>query len=416
MKHLQEIALTEIIPEWEEDVCRPDRNWPSHEWLVDNGYAHLRWILEEKHDTRVPEFFSLIAGRKAEETYWCTSSLATIQKAEAFLDWCEKYRNWRENTRKTIRALLNTVIKKYIELYGEEDLYNIANDPDRQTEAYEKFTEVIYEIKEECESDRSAYKHLRAIQRYYECFRRRHRIKYNPTANIEKEFNWDREDDGAIPLTPEEVGELWAVCSSLLDYLIVIGYVMWGVRRKELPSIHESQLERDGDNLLINFEETDRKNGAGTVAVLIGERIVRKQLKRLSTISSWGGHLLVNSDEPANPLSAKQAADRFRSLAEEANIVKGGAVATPNNARATWNDFQTRADAKLMEIARNYKDLQGSVDESEIVRYQGEKTREQVRQTLFINELKQALPDGAIKQETVFIKDIENQLNVTDQF
>jgi len=39
-----------LVEEWENQNPNSPRDYPTVRWLTKNGYSHLRYILQEKHD------------------------------------------------------------------------------------------------------------------------------------------------------------------------------------------------------------------------------------------------------------------------------------------------------------------------------------------------------------------------------
>lgn len=414
IEQLRDIARDEIIPRWKEDDDRdPTRDWPTHQWLIDNGYSHLRYILEQNHNMSVPDFFRFVVPHDDEDSAkWAVDDGRTVKEAEKFLGWGSKYREWRSTTRENVYYLLNRVFEEYSQCAEQHDLVDIAEDPDRWTAAYDSFVEATHRIRSDSASDESAYQYLRAIQRFYEWLNRRHVVRTNIVEGLEKEFDWDRSYDGSEPLLPAQIAQLWEAAETLEEYLVTIGYIMWGVRRKELPSVRKSQFKIEEGKLQIEFEDDQRKTGAATVTVLIGEQYVRERFER---ISGEDGYLLPDQDNPREPMSQSDAADLFTELCEKAEVTVEDETPTPNNGRATWHDLNARAGAVLEEIAKEYGTLQEYDDVDSMIGYQGLETRDEMRQMLFIQTLEEYLPDEAFSENLVFLNDAQGQYAL-DQF
>jgi len=406
---LQDLAKEEILPEWNEEVQRCDREYPTVEWLDNNGYSNLKWILDEKHDMNVPDFFSMIVGKRSPEPYWNIDDAKTIKWTEKFLTDKVETRRWRESTKSSLRSLLNSVFGQYSRVADDDSIIDLANDEDRATEAYENFKQVIKNIREEAATDNSAYRYLRAIQRLFEYLDRHHRIEYDPTDGLEDEFNFDLSSDGSTPLSPEQVGRLWREAEPLEEHLLIIGYVVWGVRTKELPSIHKSQFIFDGTDVLIEFEETDRKNGAGTVTLIFGVDYIIELFQRNSGKSEWGGHFLPSPGDPSKPMSGDTAKQRFERLAERADVKVDNETPTPTNGRATYWDLHFEASGMLIEEAGLFNQLQSVDDLETIVNYANDEKVERKRQQLFIQQFKKVLPDDAFDRGFVFLEDMRGQ-------
>ncbi len=413
LRDLQDFAKNEIMPAWE--GCEPHRDYPSIRWLRDNGFSHLRWVLSEKHNITVRQFFYLFVGSRSPNNNWNVTDPITIKHAEDYLRRKERNREWRKSTTKNKYYLLNRVFDEYHQETGSDDLISIANDESRATDAYNAFTDVIYNIRSDSSSDRSAYKYLREIQNFYEALLRQSRIEYNPTKSLEKEFRWEWSTDGSTPLTPSQIGQLWAACDTLEDYIIIIGYVIWGIRRKELPLLHQSQFDWSADPITIEFAEKDRKTGAGTVTILFGAKYIKQQFDRLSTQSVWNGHLLPQEDDLSRPRTSGQCAYRFKKLCKDAGVKVDGKCPTPNNGRSTWHEFQADAGVLLYEITEQYSSLQDYTDVDSAMGYQSEKPKEHLRQVLFLKRLESVLPPEAYNSDIGYLSGVKSQYDL-DEF
>jgi hypothetical protein len=406
LKSLRTIAIEELLPEWNKEYRA--RSWPTHEWLNENGYSNLRWILENKHDgMNIKAFFTMIVTVDSDSSKWDTDDPETIKRAEEFIDRYTRFRNWRPGTQETIYYFLNRVFREHDCRYDDQRIIAKAKSTDKKKELFEELAEVVYQIKQDAASDDSAYQYLRAIQRFFESLDRRHILDDNPIEGLEKEFFWDFNSDGSEPLTPAQLGQLWEVADTLEEYLIIIGYCIWGLRRQELPTIDTSRLSTEDGDLYIEFREKDRKTGAATIEVIFGASYVEEQIDRQNSKSGWNGHLLPG-DDPSEPMKPWQAADIFKDLCQRADVLVDGEPATPNNGRATWHDMHARAGAVLREIAEDYGSEQ--YDDSEAAnRYQGVDTKEEMRQMLYLEKLKSVLPSEAYSEEFVFVEDVKNQ-------
>jgi hypothetical protein len=224
MKELQKIALNEILPEWEESTNRPDRDWPTYSWLCKHRYSHLKWILENIFDTNLSTFFAGVVGAGGDSiSRWAVDDPDTMHYADQFICQSKRYRNWRESTADTMYYLLNRFFREYTTFAEREDFVSLAQGEEPSQEDIENFIETIHHIRQNSDSDESAYKYLRAVQRFYAFLERRHIISHNPVEKLDDEFHWNLSTDGSQPLTPEQVGRLWSAAETIEDYLIIIG-------------------------------------------------------------------------------------------------------------------------------------------------------------------------------------------------
>ena len=397
---LAEMARNEILPEFRQENDDPTRTYPTNSWLNDARFSHLRRLLKDKHDMNVETFFTMIVGVEKVEPRWGISDPETVKRAEEWLDWNEKYRQWVPKTRETKFYHLKRVFTEFVIVTDHEAIIDFLNSSDYETEMYDWSVECIHRIREKSESDESAYQSMLTFRMFVNWLDRRSLIEHNPAKNINKEFIWKLSKEGPKPLTLNQVGAMWEEASDWLEYMAIIGYVFWGLRRQELTNIHKSQMSFENEKLKIEFEENQRKSGAGTVTAVIGVKLTREFIDQLSSKPKWSGHLYVDLSSPDEPIEADTAADIFSNLCDRAGVYVDGNVPTPNNGRATWHDVQTEAEAVLMEM--EYTDEQAYEDDASALRYQGEDTKEDVRRMLFKQKFKKVLPDQALSDTRVF--------------
>jgi len=395
---LQEIG-EELLEEWRTDHPQSPRDYPAVRWLSDNGYSHLRWVLREKHDMGTPEFFILLTSAGGTEEYeWSIDDVATIERANAYLDDRIECRGWRPSTTRTQRARINEVLRRFADEYGDDRILAIANDPGRKTDVYESFKEVVKSLREELTSDDSTHHHVRAAHRFFEWLDRSDRIAYDPMENIEDEFRWDWQSD-STPLTPDQIRRLWAAAETDEERMLVIGYCVWGVRTKELPAVHVDQITLDVHDSYIEFEEPDRKNGQGQVSLMFGLDALANLLDERAQRPNWNGYLFPSDAADRSFLSAKQMRRRFKDLCRKAGVKVDGKVGTPKHGRAFYYNILADAESDLLETAGEIAEEQGAND-AKAVRdfYLTPEKRRRYRRILFRQHIRRILPDDAHTQ------------------
>lgn len=407
------MAKEEILPKFHQRNDDPSRNYPTTGMLGDMGYGHLRFKLKKEHDMNLKTFFTVIVGVRDEESRWKIKDPITIKRAEEYLEWKQKYAQWSEATVKTNYYYLNRVFFEVSRILDTDSIIDVLDYDERRTQAYDAFVEAIFEILEEAKSDNSAYQYLCTAREFVDWLSRRAIIDTNPIQSLEKEFNLDLSAEGSEPMTPGQVADLWTEATTLTQYLTIIGYVFWGLRRQELPAVKRDQIHEGEDTMTIEFSSHQRKSGAGTVTVIIGENIISEQLARLGRHSTWNGHLLVDSDNPGEPMDAAKAAGVFRDLAEKADVrLENDDLPSPNNGRATWHDINSMAEALLMEM--DYVEDQDYEDKESPLNYQGPETKQAVRRFLFKRRFFTELPDEATADGSVVAPNLEAQYKLTD--
>jgi len=386
----------EIIERWEEQNPDSPRDFPTQQWLIDNGYAHLRWILNTKHDMGVLEFFvSLTSAGGSEEYDWHITDVATIERAKAFLDDRQECRNWVDRTFRTHRSRLNSMLRKYAEACDDEELLSLAQDQDNETAMYEAAKQVIKDVRADQGTGRSAYQYMRALHGFFEWLDRSGRIAFDPLADIEEEFRWD-DDPKPEKLSDQQVRDLWKEASTPEEHILVLGYCVWGLRTAELPAIHRDQLNFEPGDPKIEFGESERKNGIGSVSLLFGLNHLAHYLEELNKDPDWNGFLFPSEEEDREHLCARTMRLRFKELCRQAGVRINNEPATPGHGRTFYYNLLGSAETQLLKDAAEIAEEQGSIDpETVIEHYLTAETKDEYRRVFFRNKIREILPDDA---------------------
>lgn len=392
---LQEVG-EEILKEWRNQEPQSPRDYPAVRWLTNNGYSHLRWILKKKHDTRTREFFILLTSAGGSDGYdWSIDDVATIERANAYLDDRVECRNWASSTKRTNRARINEVLRRFTKEYGDDRAIALANDPSVQPDVYRAFKEVGKSLRNECDSDESAYHYLRAAHRFFEWLGRLGRIDYDPMDGLESEFRWDFSSDPS-PLTDGQVRRLWIAAETDEERVLVIGYCVWGLRTKELPAVHIDQFDFDSQDPKVEFGDRDRKNGHGEVTLIFGLEALASLLDKRARQPDWNGHLYPSPEKDRSVLCAKQAREKFKTLCSRADVTIDGDTASPKHGRSFYYNVLAGAETDLLERCVKMAKEQGATD-PESVRdyYLTEEQQRRYRRVFFRQRIRQILPDDA---------------------
>ncbi|APE95715.1 tyrosine-type recombinase/integrase [Halodesulfurarchaeum formicicum] len=408
---LQQVG-EEIIEEWEQERPQSTRDYPPVQWMADNGYSHLRWILREKHDMGTPEFFILLTSAGGTQEYeWKIDDVATIERVKTYINDRIDCRGWGSTTTRTQRAQINEILHRFATEYGDDKLITIANNPELQTEVYESFKEVVKRLREDLTSDNSAHHYVRAGHRFFEWLDRSNRIAYDPMENIEEEFRWEWKAE-PTPLSPEQVRKLWIAAETPEERMLVVGYCIWGLRTKELPAIHIDQIFLDAHDPHIKFDEADRKNGEGQVSLIFGLDAFADLVENRAMQPSWNGYLFPSDNENRSALTGKQMRRRFKRLARKAGVKIDGDVPTPKHGRAFFYNIQADAESVLLEMAGAIAEEQGAKD-AKAVRdaYLSPEKRRKYRRIFFRRQIRQVLPEDA---NTGYRKRIDSDSSLAD--
>lgn len=392
---LQEIG-EEALETWRNQHPQSPRDYPAVRWLDNNGYSHLRWILSEKHDMGVPEFFILLTSAGGSRGFeWAIDDVATIERAKAYLDDQAECRDWESSTKRTNRSRLNEVLRRFAAEYGDDSVLALANNPEIEPEVYRAFKQVCKSLRAELSSHDSAHSHLRAAHRYFEWLDRAGRIEYDPMDGIEDEFRWDWSTE-ATPLSDQQVRRLWIAAETDEERMLVIGYCVWGVRTKELPGIHVSQFDFDSNDPSITFGEQARKNGQGTVTLMFGLDALADLLDDRDRQSDWNGYLYPSNKQERSFLCAKQMRKRFKKLCRRAGVTIEGKPATPKQGRSFYYNILTEAETDLLEMAGEIAKEQGASDPKSVRDYYlTPERRRWYRRVFFRHRIRQVLPEDA---------------------
>lgn len=392
---LQQIG-EEVLAKWQTQHPNSPRDYPAVRWLTENGYSHLRWILREKHDMGTPEFFILLTSAGGSDEYeWNIDDVATIERANAYIDDQIECRNWVPSTARTNRSRLNDVLRRFSEEYGDDEIIALANDPAVQSDVYLAFKQVGKSLREDLISDDSAHHHLRAAHRFFEWLDRSGRIAYDPMENIEDEFRWDW-DTEPTALTDDQVRRLWIVAETDEEQMLVIGYCVWGLRTKELPAIHVDQFDLNPRDPKVVFGERARKNGQGEVSLLFGLDALASLLDKRARQPDWNGYLYPSPEKDQSSLSGKQMRERFKTLCSKAGVKIDGDPATPKQGRSFYYNIMADAETDLLEFAAQVAQEQGAVDATSVRDYYlTPERRRRYRRVFFRQRIRDILPADA---------------------
>lgn len=395
LSSLQKVG-EEALERWRNEHPQSPRDYPAVRWLDENGYAHLRRILRDKHEMGVPEFFILLTSAGGSQEFeWGIDDVATIERARAYLEDQSECRDWESSTKRTNRSRLNEVLRRFAEEYGDDSVLALANNSAIEPEVYRAFKEVCKSLRAELSSHDSAHSYLRAAHRYFEWLDRAGRIDYDPMDGIEDEFRWDWSAE-ATPLSGQQVRRLWIAADTHEERMLVIGYCVWGVRTKELPGIHVSQLDFNSNDPSIEFGERSRKNGQGTVTLMFGLGDLANLLDDRDCQPDWNGYFYPSSNQGREFLCAKQMRKRFKKLCRKAGVTIKGEPATPKHGRSFYYNILADAETELLEMAGEIAKVQGASDPKSVREYYlTSERRRWYRRVFFRHRIRQVLPEDA---------------------
>jgi integrase len=208
-------------------------------------------------------------------------------------------------------------------------------------------------------TDRSRFAFVADVRAVYSWLEREGYIAFNPLSNIEAEYDWDRSEPDNTALEPAEISTLLDTATTEARELLVVALAGWGLRPSEVAALHVSQFVLEGDDPHIAFE--DRKNGPGTVALLVGRTGVDDRLDTLAIdTEDWNGYLFPSSASDNGHVVADTIRNWFTDLTATADVTIDGSPATPKTARRFWYSAYSRAHVQLMDDMDQIADEQGA--------------------------------------------------------
>ncbi|MFY4814618.1 tyrosine-type recombinase/integrase [Haloarcula sp. AONF1] len=143
-----------------------------------------------------------------------------------------------------------------------------------------------------------------------------------------------RPDANNQSLQAADVQQLLSAADMPDETLLVTALSGWGLRPSEVAQLHVSQFALDGDDPHIAFEE--HKNGPGTAAIHYGVHTVSDRIDQLSVANEWQGYLFPSPSNSNTHVHSDTIINRFKRLADRADVSVDRQLATPRTARRFW--------------------------------------------------------------------------------
>jgi integrase len=352
-----------IWPRLEAENRDPETTVPTRQWLSDIGHRNLEYALREYHDLTLARFCREYVGVDPTSDDW-TWPVDHGDTLIALQDWETTQRDrldGKETTVRTRRSRLATYCREYRDEHDTDDLLVPLQDPADRPVGTDMVIAVYDRLDDQLGTAASKEKYHRAIAGFYSLLVTRGDATYNPTDGLMDDlYNWrdaTNDHDDVQPLTAAQIRRMHRAATASTDQLLILALCAWGLRRSEVAALHRHQFVLDPDDApgpYITFDE--RKNAAGTVAVLYGADAIRTRLAALA--DDWtdhtAGYLFPSTSSRTGHIDDGTVYRRFRTLADAANVrLPDGDRPTPHNARKFWYD----AYAGVMD------DLDGLLDE-----------------------------------------------------
>jgi len=348
----------EVVPRMRADGLDPERETPTYAWLSER-YRGFIAHLTRRFDYAPGEFYDEIGvptGGEQTSAFAFVGDDATREALASYLVELRERQGRAESTVATRRSILRGYVRTYRRVNDTDDLLSplrsergSATEKDRVADTFD----ALRTRDDRLTTHASRRKHVQEVRQFY-----RHRVdfgraEYDPTARLERRFGWDSapEWDNAA-LDTDDIQALYEAADTLADRLLAVGVCGWGLRPSEVCALRTSQLVRpaDGDPY-IEFGEGERKNGPGTVALLVGIDDLDARIDQLAD-DDWTGYLFPSERAASGHIATETARRRFRRLAERAGVTVDGDTPTPKMGRRFW---YTAYGAAVERVAERFE-------------------------------------------------------------
>ena len=390
---LETFYWQEIAVEMRADGLEPATETSPYQWLVEHGYSGFIDYLKREFDSTLGEFYEdRDLPPEATDDYWGLDHDPTRTALESYVEELGRRRDHPETTVAPIRSRL----KKYASLYADvnetDDLLSALLREDERPEEIDRALAVFDVLDRLLGTTASKFKYLEDTRRWYRWLVDVGRAAYNPLDRMEKRFGWDRPEWDNPALSRADVRKLARTAETPDERFLVVGLAGWGLRPSELCSLRADQLvlaPEDGVPY-VEFQEGERKNGPGTVSLLVGLDALEARLDRFDAESA-DGYLLPSSASRCGHVTTDTARRQFANLAERANVTVAGGTPTPKHGRRFW--YSLYGDA-VREVAERFADVaeeQGSASARVVLdNYLSEAERRKHRREAMRAELRAA--------------------------
>jgi integrase len=382
----------EVAPAMHEDDLDPERDQPPYAWMAEHGFSGLIKALRRDHDLTPTEFYErLDVGSEDGDDYWELNHDPTRSVLGEYVNELLNRRGHPETTVMPIRSRL----KKYVQLYADVNetsdlLAPLLEESERPAEI-DRGLAVFDVLDEVLSTPASKFKYLEDTRRFYDYLLDAGHAVYNPLDRMEKRFGWDRPQWDNPALNRTDVRELYRAADNLEERLLVIGLAGWGLRPSELCALRADQValgRENGEYSYLEFGEGERKNGPGTVALLVGVDQLAAQIDALAADSNWTGYLFPSTGSASGYLVTDTVRNRFAGLAKRAGVTVADETPTPKMGRRFWYSLYGDAVRRIAERYTPIAEDQGSSDPGVVLdNYLSEAERRKHRRDAMHDEL-----------------------------
>ena len=388
----------EVAPAMRANGLNPERERPAYTWMIEHGFSGLVKALRRDHGLTPTEFYDrLDVGAEDEGDYWKLNHDSTRSVLNEYVEELLGRRGHPKSTVMPVRSRL----KKYAQLYADVNkspdlLAPLPEEQERPTEI-DRALAVFDVLDEVLGTPASKFKYLEDTRRFYDYLLDAGRAVYNPLDRMEKRFGWDRPEWDNPALDRADVRAMYQAAEDLEERLLVVGLAGWGLRPSELCALRAEQVvlaREDGEYPYIEFGEGERKNGPGTVALLVGTGELTDRIDALAEDPYWSGYLFPSTGAASGHVVTDTTRNRFTTLAQRANVTVAGKTPTPKMGRRFWYSIYGDAVRRIVKQYTPIAEDQGSADPGVVLdNYLSEAERRKHRREAMHDELTDLL-DG----------------------
>ncbi|QLG29886.1 site-specific integrase (plasmid) [Halorarum halophilum] len=338
---LEQFYYTEVEPALQADGLDSATERPTYTWMVEHGFSGFIKALRRDHGLTPTEFYDRIdvGTTEAEDEYWGIEHDLVRNLLSSYIDELLNRRGHPETTVYPLRSRLKKYVQVYAEVNETADFVAPLRDEAERPAEIDRALAVFDILNEVLGTPASKFKYLEDTRRFYKHLIRSGHALYNPLAEMEKRFGWDRPEWDNPALTRDQIQALYAAAETPEERFIVVGLAGWGIRPSELCALHTRQLVLapvDDDHPYIRFTDGERKNGPGTVSLLAGLDNLKARIDALADDSEWNGYLFPSSTATAGHLTTGTLRRWFADIAVRADVTVAGSAPTPKLCRRFW--------------------------------------------------------------------------------
>lgn len=385
-KNLDDLEIfyrEEILPTMVDDGLDPDAETPAYSWLVDRGYSGFIDYLKREYGLSPEEFYAERGLAADEEPYWNLGHPATEETLDEYVDELANRRGHPETTVRPIRSRLKKYGQLYADVHGTGDLLSRLSQEAHRPEEISAVLAVFDVLDATLGTVASKFKYLEDTRRFYQWLVDVGRATYNPLERLERRFGWNRPEWDNPALSMEDVTELVAAADGPRDELLVVALTGWGLRPSEVAALRAEQFVLDPEDDAVpylKFEEGDRKNGPGTVSLLVGASLAAARIRPVAAGDDRSDYLFPSTASATGHVTTDTIRRWFRGVATDADVAVRGSTPTPKHGRRFWYSLYGNAVKAVAQRLEGPAADQGSDDAAVVLQnYLSERERRKQR-------------------------------------